>query len=98
MASHRLDAAWGPRPWRIDKVPQLRKEVRDSHWRTRDGAKGAGPAVCARNTEKIEKLEELAWSLTTAGEDQISDFFYERRTARVLWRAPAVTKAFFFVK
>ena len=75
MASHRLDAAWGPRPWSIDKVPELRNEVEGSRWRTRDEAKGAGPVVFAKNIENIEKLEELAWILTTAREDQLSDFF-----------------------
>ena len=75
MASRRLDAAWGPRPWSIDKVPQLRSEVEGSRWRTRDEAKGASPAVFAKTIERIEKLEELAWILTTAGEDQLSDFF-----------------------
>lgn len=83
MASRRLDAAWGLRPWSIDKVSQLRNEVEGSGFFTRD-EKAADPASFKKDVERIEMLEELAWILTTAEEDLLPKFFEESNSPGTL--------------
>ncbi|TLD11687.1 hypothetical protein PspLS_11776 [Pyricularia sp. CBS 133598] len=78
MATRALDASWGTRPWSFGKVFQLRDEVEDAGFCcTCDDAKDLRPAAITRIVEKIEMLEELAWILTTAEEDQLPEFFQD---------------------